>query len=429
MARGPLWRPSRRGLLRAGAAGAAGLVGAGLPRPARASISAADRRFLVIFAIGGWDTSYALWPFFDYEGVDVDSGLAPASENGHSFVEADAAPDIRSFYEDWGSQTCALHGFEIPSITHDRCRRLLFTGGTSTQADDFGTILAAHGGSGLLLPHVVLSGPAYNFRYGSSLVRAGTGGQLSGLLDGTSIISDIDAPAKPINEEVDAAVDALVRERAAAFAEVAPAGRPASFAGNYDTVLGTMATLDDDAIDVNISVKSFDDQLSTAMDLLASGLSRVVTVQHRGADNGGWDEHIYIGTTTSHFGDLFGKLNGLMSDLSSRTGLLGGSLLDEVTVVVVSEMGRHPQFNDHGGKHHWTFTSCLLMGSGIAGGRMIGSYDESVLGEPVDFESGELYEDGAVPTCQNLGATLLALGDVDPTEFTDGAEPVAAMMA
>ena len=137
MARGPLWRPSRRGVLRAGAAGAAGLVGAGLPRPARASISAADRRFLIVFAIGGWDTSYALWPFFDYEGVDVDSGLAPASENGHSFVEADTSSDVRSFYEDWGSQTCALHGFEIPSITHDRCRRLLFTGGTSTQADDF----------------------------------------------------------------------------------------------------------------------------------------------------------------------------------------------------------------------------------------------------------------------------------------------------
>ena len=426
-----LVRPSRRGLLRAGAGGLAlGLAGGlGLPRRGRASVSAADRRFLVVQAIGGWDTAYGLWPFHDNPDVDIEEGYEPAEVGGHPFVESEHTPSVRTFFETWGDRVCGLHGFEIPSITHTRCRRLLLTGGTSQESDDFGTILAWHGARSSLLPHAVLGGFAYGHRYGSVIERVGSSGQFDLLLDSADCFRQSTVPVNPTPASVQAAVDELVGLRAERSLAQAASGQPAARAESHLAAhdrVSEVLHLED--LDLQ-GGKSFDGQLALGLDLLESGLSRVVTVRHNGADNGGWDEHIDIVNTGPHFEHLFGRLDGLMAELATRPGLVGDTLLDEVTVLVASEMGRHPNFNAHGGKHHWTFTSCLLMGAGVRGGQAIGGYDASALGERMDFASGEVHESGLVPTCNHLNATLLALGDVDPGDYRDGADIIEAILA
>ena len=77
-----------------------------------------------------------------------------------------------------------------------------------------------------------------------------------------------------------------------------------------------------------------------------------------------------------------------------QTSTNQGRLLDEVTVVVVSEMGRFPQYNNRNGKEHWTYTSALLMGSGIRGGQTIGQFDPNCFGQSIDLQSGELDANG-----------------------------------
>jgi hypothetical protein len=49
---------------------------------------------------------------------------------------------------------------------------------------------------------------------------------------------------------------------------------------------------------------------------------------------------------------------------------------DRVVVVVGSDFGRTPGYNDGNGKDHWSITSMMLMGGGIRGNRVIGATDE-----------------------------------------------------
>src|SRR5690606_6238379 len=48
---------------------------------------------------------------------------------------------------------------------------------------------------------------------------------------------------------------------------------------------------------------------------------------------------------------------------------------DQVVIVVGSDFGRTPHYNDGNGKDHWSITSMILMGAGIKGNRTIGETD------------------------------------------------------
>jgi hypothetical protein len=62
----------------------------------------------------------------------------------------------------------------------------------------------------------------------------------------------------------------------------------------------------------------------------------------------------------------------------------------------------------------------MLIGSGVAGGRTIGGHDETFRGSLVDPVSGEVTSSGEDLTAEMLGATLLALADIDPGESFPG---------
>jgi hypothetical protein len=68
----------------------------------------------------------------------------------------------------------------------------------------------------------------------------------------------------------------------------------------------------------------------------------------------------------------------------------------------------------------------MLVGSGIEGGQVIGAFDDYVTGSPVDLASGELSSSGVQMYHSHLGATLLALGDVDPGDYLYNIDPIDA---
>jgi hypothetical protein len=57
---------------------------------------------------------------------------------------------------------------------------------------------------------------------------------------------------------------------------------------------------------------------------------------------------------------------------------------EQVVVVVQSEMGRTPTYNNGNGKDHWSIGSALFLGCGIKGGRVVGATDEKQFAVPVD---------------------------------------------
>jgi hypothetical protein len=56
---------------------------------------------------------------------------------------------------------------------------------------------------------------------------------------------------------------------------------------------------------------------------------------------------------------------------------------DKLVVVVQSEMGRTPNYNNGNGKDHWSIGSAMFLGHGIRGNRVIGATDEKQFAVPV----------------------------------------------
>jgi hypothetical protein len=63
----------------------------------------------------------------------------------------------------------------------------------------------------------------------------------------------------------------------------------------------------------------------------------------------------------------------------------------------------------------------LLLGAGIAGGQVIGGYDEGLTGMPIDLDTGEPGD--TYLSAAHLGATLLELAGVEGT-----VEPIRAAL-
>ncbi len=394
------------------------------PRVGRAAITPDSRKFLFLFCHGGWDPTYCFAPVYGSDAVDIESDSEVATIGGIRFVDHGDRPTVRSFFEQHHDRTCILNGFEVPSITHDRCMRLLMTGRNTENTDDWGSIIAGNALTDLPLPYLVMSGPSYTARYTSSVVRVGSTGQLAQLLDGRAITT-ASMPVTLPPPGVDGKIDAFVRDRVTAWQAEARSARQARVAERYGASLDKIEAIAAYSSSFE-TVGSGDARwgaFETAVSSLAAGLSRCAVIEYDGLWSQTFDTHSNNALQSAHFEELFQFLEDLVSLLDRTTGPSGGPLSDEVTIVVCSEMGRGPKLNSWLGKDHYTITSAMLVGGGVQGDRVVGEYDANLLGKPIDLATGELDDGGVALVAANFGATLLAAGDVDPAEHLD-AEPI-----
>ncbi len=420
----------RRDLLRMLPATLALLGASGRSRRAPAI---AERRFLFIYADGGWDPSFVFNPAFDNPYVDMPPDGADLEQIGDlRWVSGRTRPNVDAFFARYAARTAILNGLEVRSIAHERCERIVMTGTSEPGALDIPSRIAAGAAQHLPLAHLVVSGPAYLNQEADGVVRVGGRGQLANLLSG-ACVSATDPPLTLPSQELIDLEDAYVRARVAAASANAAPGAPTRLGVAYGQALDdTSAVRDLFAAPTSNDPESLT-QLLSAVGPLASGFSRCAIVHDLGLYNGRWDHHADIARQSPSFDGLFGNLTQLARALESTPGTWGATLLDEITVVVFSEMGRYPRLNFSGGKDHWMTTSMMLFGGGIRGGQVVGAYDANVNGTPLHPETGELDPDGRlggiVPQSGNVGATLLALADMDPAEaFGPDVAPIRALL-
>ena len=106
-----------------------------------------------------------------------------------------------------------------------------------------------------------------------------------------------------------------------------------------------------------------------------------VGVQTVTVDHGSWDMHTDLGTT--EWGDMRSMLGQLASSLSAfftDLGVLG----DKVTVVTISEFGRTVRENGNSGTDHGYGNAMLLLGAGVSGGQVHGTWPGLESGNLVD---------------------------------------------
>ncbi len=418
-----LWTPTRRTVQAAGLS--LGVTGGLLtPRPARA-LSSSQRKFIVLQAVGGWDTTRVLAPGFDHDIVDMESDAELAEAGDLRFVSHPNRPQVDEFFQTYADRTAFLQGMIVPSIAHEACFVLTMTGEPSDDGADWPSILGADVASDYVAPNLVLGGPSFPGPNLASVVQIGSQGQLGDLLEGTYRGWDEAAVGSKLSLPSRQRIDTFIRGRAASMHAADYPGQAGDLTEALSLALQQADGMKGQRHQMDFaSVAVLDDAIRIAADALALGLTRAVTLASPANGEHGWDSH----TTNDDkqnvlFGDLFDNLNTLLFLLETYPGEHGGTLLDETTVVVLSEMGRTPFLNNGGGKDHWPFTSVMLIGSGIQGGATAGAYDDRWFGAAAEDDlEGPAFE------CGDLGATLLALGDIDPGDHTTGS-PIEALMA
>jgi len=405
---------TRRRFLRQGLLGGLGLgAGLTLPRVARAD---AGGLLLVYWVPGGWDPAYCFDPHFETGALDRDPDSAPGTAGGLSFADAPSRPSVAAFFGRHADRTVIINGLAVGSISHTQCTRLVLTGSRRPDAADLATRVASSSGA-FALPHLVVSGPRFPGDLGATTVP------LNPLLTGT-VRGELPRGA-PVDVEREALLRAYLTDAAAAL----PDGAPADAARQG---LDRLADLEAAVDSIHLMEFATDrERLDAGVAALGQGLSRCVTVGGSLPFMSQWDSH-----TNNHFYQdrnfehLFGELAQLMSRLEALPDPSGaGSLADVTTVLVMSEMGRTPVQNATGGKDHWPYTSLMVIGPGVAGGRVLGATNQALVGQPIDLGSGEPTPTGDVLTPAALGAGLLQHLGADPAAHFPDVAPFTAPFA
>ncbi len=429
MPRHPDTGPSRRDLLRriAGAA-ALGTLGSMTAVSRQAHAASGDRKFLFFFASGGWDST-PLDPKFDVDGVspvggtDMDPGTQRGSIGNLSWSSGPDRPSMDRFFARWGGHACILRGINVHSAGHESGMQWMMTGTSASSTPDWPTILASHGAVEYPMPHLVFSGPSYPGTLGAAVVRGG-GGTLLQLIDG-SFNGTTDRPAPVVATPMDRMMDAFVHERARRYAgSLDGLGR-----ARADDLLGNLErsfALEGRRFEAGLDARgrSMLDQATMALEVMRLGLSRCAMV----GIPGGWDTHGGNQAVGGQLDRFFADLDTLMARLASTPGTVAPWMIDEVTVVCTSELGRTPRFNGARGRDHWPYTSMLVLGAGIRGNRVIGATDPGLIAEPTDLVTGEQRASGAIIGTENVGTALLKLGGLDPDQHLQGVQPLDAML-
>ena len=381
-----------------------------LPKSGRAATG--ERKFLFLFCPGGWDQCAFAAPLFDSYYVNMNTLGERSTIGGITFVDHPQHPSLSAFLQKYASKTVLINGIESRSVAHDVCIRLMYTSSSDTQHDDWATLIAAHAQQNFLMPNVVFSGPSFGYQYSDKVLRVGKQNQFIDLLSSTT---DMDLELLE-----DFYVQQHLEQQNSQMAQIA---LEKEFALNNIDIETFLNGDINSASDGN----SFSNQLHQVAQLFAQDQSKVVSMAYNGVGNLGWDTHAGIHMQNWHLDELFSCLDSFMDTLSMTTARSGEKLIDEVTIVVFSEMGRFPRLNFRDGRDHWTFTSLFMMGAGIEGGQTIGGYDEYCLGQPTNLQSGLVANDGTLLTPKEIGATLLTLADIDPLQYLQ-ANPIQAIL-
>jgi len=393
--------------------GAAALATAGgLWYPRKAHAAGIERKFLFCFASGGWDTTTVLDPHFDVPGVDmaVDTVLGTAGKLAYTSGAGREGTD--QFFRNWGGYTAIINGIDAHSVGHDSGTQFMMTGTSASSYADWPTLLAANSVLDYPLPHVVFGGPSYPGTSGAAVVRAG-GGTLLSLLDG-SINGMSDAPAPVMMPPADDAIDQFVFNRVADFAgqqRGIARDRAEGLVQNIERAMELEGREFEAGLD-DLGNNLLDNMIK-ASELMRLGLSRTAMLRIPG----GFDTHGNDTTQSLRQEAFYTALNDLFEHLATTPGHTSDWLINEVTVVALSEFGRTPRLNGGGGKDHWPYNSMLVAGAGVKGNAMYGKTDDALIAETIDLSTGLPSASGVNLGCEHVGTALLKIGGLDSEQF------------
>ncbi len=399
---------------------------------------------VVVLADGGWDVTYALdpkprdglvdGPWVDENANDPMDREELSTIHGIPLLTNERKrPAVSRFFERYGGDACVINGIWTGSIVHQPCRIRMLTGSTKQTNPDFATVVGFEKGVSVDRPlgSIDFSGLGYAGPLAATTGRIGHRSQLKALLqDGVEFRApegaDFAFPLFDPSDDDEALVQAHLEARVAAYRE-----RYGGQGGGTDALIddmlesyGRRARLLENgellADPLVLGVKpDLNLQADMASRLLAGGLCHAVTMAHFDT----WDTHDNNATQHERYQTLFASVARLCDNLEQA------GIYEDTLVVVMSEMTRTPKRNKKGGKDHWAHTSMVLVGPSVRGGSVVGGSNASVEAMPLDLDTGELDEAGALNKYDNLAAGLVEHLGVDPERWFPGVVPFRGFRA
>lgn len=420
---------TRRGLLKLGLTGAALATTALGAR--RAQADPAHPHLLVTFhSDGGWDPTQVLDPHDPADtsdAIDVDvpelvSGLAPsmlATVGAHTYVSNPVTrPNVDAFFGAWGARTAVVNGIGTRSTSHEQSAQLVHTGYLDPARASFALAAANHLGADLPLPHLLLSGPSYGGQFAGLSGRVGSGA-LTQVLSYNQMSTRRQAVTTAGEQFIQQALAQLNQLEADAPAH-AISGRLAQFATaqeRADRLAGFARSLPRDGNGAAALATS----LGTAF---RQGLMTSVSL----SGSGGFDTHSDNTQQNLRWDNIFSFLRTFVDGLAAQPGVVAPTLLDETTIVHVSEFGRTPQLNGDQGKDHHPWTSMMLVGKRVRPGTF-GQTNREQEGVAVRFDTGQPDDGGGIIDVTNMVAGILTLIGANPNDYLpNGVRPFTAMI-
>ena len=386
-------------------------------QPSFAELGNGCRRFIFLNAQGGWDPLCVFAPLFGSANIEMEPAAEPWTIGGLDLVDHPDRPVTRAFFEAHHADVALLHGVSTRSVNHETCQIVALTGSTSEDRPDFATILGHAERDSASLPHLVMSGPAFAGPY--SVFVSNAQGLLQQTIDGT-ILTLGDTPLELPNPVAGRMVDRFLIDRS----EALQLEHDGIHVDDYGEAIKRAKELNDSRLELQLqSSASFGGRAQTAIAAMAAGVCRCVSI----GTGFNWDTHNDNTLQTTEFESFFGDLELILATLASTVDPQGRPLSESTIIVVTSEMARTPAYNATGGRDHWPFTSMFLMGPGIQGNRSYGGYTDLYTGIGVD-QGGDPDQSQPGISAEALGATLLALGDLDPEEHLRGAKPIPGVL-
>ena len=111
-------------------------------RPAIANVD--ERRFLFVFAEGGWDQCHLFAPLWNNSRIDMEPNSSLGEIGNIQFVDSDLKPAVGEFLRDYGQRTCFINGIGVRSVAHDTCLRLISAGTSNDRCNDWASLIAAN---------------------------------------------------------------------------------------------------------------------------------------------------------------------------------------------------------------------------------------------------------------------------------------------
>ena len=372
----------RRDFLKACAA-----AGLGLALPLRhPATQAAEKKdepypgpyYVVFNASGGWDTSYLMDP----KGVNGINRLYKEgdilTQGAHKFApnkkHADGGMCNEDFYAEFGGELLTFNGLDYSVNNHSPGARYMATGKLdSLSHPTFAALVAACRGPDCPLAFLTFG----NYSATGGLVAMARVPYIQSLKK-IALADHVEGnPKAPYHDPfaLDRIEEALREGRAAA------AGKPQlPRVERGENMLYAAQTSSKSLQRVTpfIPEKLPKERLAQQAEIALASFKAGVCVSAN-LDIGQFDSHANNDRDQMK---LIPEFLAGIAYLLRRAGEL--KIREQLVVVVQSEMGRTPTYNQGNGKDHWSFGSALFLGRGIRGNRVIGATDEKQFGVPLD---------------------------------------------